>query len=300
MTGRYRCYCFTLNNYTVVEIVDIDNAVESRDCSYLCYGVEVGDSGTPHLQGYLELDKATVLSTVKKIPGLYRAHFEPRKGTQEQAIEYCKKDGKFYEFGQKKKDRAGQNENLMQERLKIVKSKIDAGAKVDDIFDIDPLVAVRFDKWIERQSMKRKRVRKEELRVLVYYGKPGTGKTRRAYEQYPDIYAIPLGKDIWFNGYNEQEEVLIDDFCGQMQLKDTLRLLDRYPIQVPTKGGFTWWMPNTIIITTNLHPREWYDYSTRKDSEDALKRRIHGILDFNEMNPITKQNFICKTVQEFW
>lgn len=281
-------------------MVDIDGAVEAGDCTYLCYGIEVGENGTPHLQGYLERAQMSRLAAIKKIPGLREAHLEPRFGTQEQAIEYCKKDGKFYEFGKKKADRQKQNDNLMQERLKSVKKKLDEGVKYDEIFESDPVVTVRFDKWIEKQSMKRKRVRQEDLKVLVYYGKPGTGKTRRAYEQYPDIYAIPLGKDIWFNGYFEQEEVLIDDFCGQMQLKDTLRLLDRYPIQVPTKGGFVWWLPNTIIITTNVHPREWYDYSTRKDSEDALKRRIHGILDFNETNPVTKQNFICKTVQEFW
>lgn len=123
--------------------------------------------------------------------------------------------------------------------------------------------------------------RTTELKVVVFFGKPGSGKTKAAYEQFPDLFAFPIGKDLWSDGYMGQKEVLLDDFAGEMRLVDTLRFLDRYPIQIPKKGGFNWWCPESIIITTNVHPKDWYDYSKRKDSEIALRRRIIAVFDFN-------------------
>lgn len=263
--------------------------------------MECGEEGTLHLQGYLECSRHARMAALKKKPGLARAHFEPRRGTQTEAIEYCMKDGEFYEYGLKKPDSTDDtSKNLKQTRLRQIKKRIEEGANEDEVFEIDPVIAVQHSRWVEKQLAKKKRTRKEDLRVLLYFGKPGTGKTRRAYEQYEEIYALPIGKDLWFNNYYEQEEVLLDDFSGQMRLVDTLRLLDRYPIQVPIKGGFVWWCPNTIIITTNVHPREWYNYAERKDSEQALRRRIHGVLNFDIPNPITGQPFQNQTLDEFW
>jgi len=60
------------------------------DVAYLTGQKERGDNGTPHYQLYVELAKAQRLSYVKKING--RAHWEPSKGNQQQAIDYCTKD----------------------------------------------------------------------------------------------------------------------------------------------------------------------------------------------------------------
>ena len=50
-------FCFTKNNYS-----DLDVAILSGDCTkyfkYWCFGKEVGESGTPHLQGYFEFDNS--------------------------------------------------------------------------------------------------------------------------------------------------------------------------------------------------------------------------------------------------
>jgi len=134
-----------------------------------------------------------------------------------------------------------------------------------------------------------KPTRQSDLKVFLYYGPPGTGKTRLAYETAPDLYAIPLGKTLWFDNYAGEPDVLIDDFSGNLRLVDTLRMLDRYPIQVPVKGGHVWWCPTTIHITTNVHPRNWYDYSKRADSYRALTRRFTKVIHF--LDDETKQEF---------
>lgn len=146
----------------------------------------------------------------------------------------------------------------------------------------------RFIKTVDRYRTYKPPVRTTELKVALFVGAPGTGKTRKAYELFPDIYTTPIGPTLWLDGYMGQPNVLIDDFSGGMRLVDLLRFLDRYPIQVPKKGSFTWWCPSYIIITTNTHPKTWYKYEDRKDSEKALRRRIHAVFDFD--NPITDPN----------
>lgn len=91
---------FTINNWTSADIARIQYQYAEGLIKYYVYGEEVGEKGTPHLQGYIEFSKKIKFNTVRaKI--LPRAHIEPRRGTQEQAIVYCKKDGIVTEVGTK-------------------------------------------------------------------------------------------------------------------------------------------------------------------------------------------------------
>jgi len=71
------------------------------------YQYEQGEQGTPHFQGYLECVGKKSIVQLKKLPGFERAHFEVRRGQQEQAVGYCKKpDGRLggpWEHGEMKK-----------------------------------------------------------------------------------------------------------------------------------------------------------------------------------------------------
>lgn len=99
-------YVFTLNNPTQAEVAALTGDWETR-FSYLVFGRETGDSGTPHLQGYFRLQAKQRLTTVRQYPGLARAHFEVMRGTSAQAIAYCKKDGDFDEFGEPPRSNQG-------------------------------------------------------------------------------------------------------------------------------------------------------------------------------------------------
>ena len=89
-----RGWCYTLNNYTVEE----HEKLQSLACKYHVIGEEEGESGTPHLQGFIYFASAKTFLAAKKVIG-ERAHIEEMKGTPAQAAEYCKKEGRFWEQG---------------------------------------------------------------------------------------------------------------------------------------------------------------------------------------------------------
>ena len=88
-----RRMCFTLNNYTDEEIQRI-HEYRNTDKFLICYGLEVGEQGTPHVQGYAEFKNPKKFNTVKNL--FPRAHIERAKGSRKQNIEYCSKDGEFF------------------------------------------------------------------------------------------------------------------------------------------------------------------------------------------------------------
>lgn len=91
---RSRGWCFTLNNYTDEEIVQFCFI----SAEYSIFGFEEGEKEeTPHLQGFIYFKNAHTLESVRKM--LNRAHWEPIKGTPQQAADYCKKEDDWYEFG---------------------------------------------------------------------------------------------------------------------------------------------------------------------------------------------------------
>lgn len=94
---RGRRWCFTLNNYSQEDEQRL--ALLSSNVRYLVYGRETGQSGTPHLQGFVILNNPASLAATKTRIG-ESAHLELARGTSNQAADYCKKDGDVVEFGE--------------------------------------------------------------------------------------------------------------------------------------------------------------------------------------------------------
>ena len=92
-----RRYCFTLNNWEPLDETRISALADN--CKYLVYGRETGDSGTPHLQGFVIFNNSVSFTAAKSRLG-DACHIERARGTSEQAAAYCKKDGDFVEFGE--------------------------------------------------------------------------------------------------------------------------------------------------------------------------------------------------------
>lgn len=94
--GRQRDWCFTINNYTDEDICSV--ACMSTDAKYLVCGFEVGEQGVPHMQGYVYFENKKSLKQLKEYNS--RAHYEKRRAPLiKKAIDYCKKDGEYVEFG---------------------------------------------------------------------------------------------------------------------------------------------------------------------------------------------------------
>lgn len=97
--SRVRAWCFTWNNPDA----DLRPADWDPSPKYVVWQLERGEEGqTPHYQGYVEFGQPVSMQQVKRnIHGT--AHLEKRKGTAQQARDYCMKpdtreDGPW-EFG---------------------------------------------------------------------------------------------------------------------------------------------------------------------------------------------------------
>lgn len=89
---RNRMFVFTINNWDISDTKTLQKL--GAEVNYLVYGEEVGDEGTPHLQGYVEFKIRKTLKYVRdRIPG----HIEIARNVKA-AKEYCKKDGIVTEF----------------------------------------------------------------------------------------------------------------------------------------------------------------------------------------------------------
>ena len=245
--------------------------VEDQDAvSYIIIGEECGAAGTPHLQGYLELKSRSGMRRIKDLIGR-RAHVEIARGDLQSNQDYCKKEGLWQEFGTPSRGQGARSDLLS------VKAAIDAGATdvaiADDFFG----QWVRYSKMFkEYRALKTDIPRNFVTRTVILYGPTGTGKTRFCHDQVMDRSYWSPGDYEWFDGYEGQEIVIIDDYRGEYPLPFFLKLLDRYPMRVKVKGSFTNWCPRKIFITSNVDPRDWY-LGADERSRSAFMRRVSRI-----------------------
>lgn len=283
-TPRLRNFVFTINNPT--QTPDELWATLSCKAKYLIFQKEIGANGTPHYQGYCELTRQSAFTVIKDL--IPTAHIEPRRGSQAQARDYSRKDdtrveGPF-EFGEFVAAEPGKRNDVRAFRDAIL-----SGKRKRELLEEFPECLQRYPKFVELVRSTIVQQPRIGLRVQLLWGEPGLGKSRTAYESTDphDLFVVPIGKDLWFDGYDGQQTLLLDDFSGEMKLVHLLRLLDIYPVQVPVKGAFVNLTATTIYVTSNKHPRDWYDWSKHGDIRyRALMRRFHKItrycLDHNQ------------------
>lgn len=255
-------WCFTLNNYSAED----ELYLESLNCKFIVYGKEVGASMTPHLQGYVVFLKNKRLSGVKKI--LAKAHWEIAKGTSDQNIAYCSKEGEVTSRGEppKSKEQLGADERARWQA-------IISHAKNGTLEEHDPKTFfIHHNTALKMQAQFQKPTAIEKT-VKVFWGPTATGKSRKAWEEAgEDAYAKDPRSKFWY-GYHGQENMIIDEFRGGIDISHLLRWTDRYPLLVEVKGSSCASKVKNIWITSNLHPSYWYP-ELDQASQDALLRRM--------------------------
>lgn len=257
-------WCFTLNNYSEDEYKDAENIF----CKYLIIGKEIGESGTPHLQGYVEFETNQRLNRLKGL--LNRAHWEKRLGTGSQAAEYCKKDGNYVERGELSKPKQGTRTDI-EEARNIVRT---TGRMKNVVENVNSFQAIRVAEMYLKYAEPKRNWQPE---VRWYYGPTGAGKTRAAMEESNDPYIS--GKNLkWWEGYDGHEDVILDDFRKDFcTFHELLRILDRYEYRIEVKGASRQLLAKRIWITSCYPPDKVYE--TREDIGQLL-RRITEIKNF--------------------
>jgi len=90
--NKSRKWSFTLNNWTVEEYDTMAQAFRAKGWLFVL-GKEVGASGTPHIQGYVEHKNAIRFDALRKL--IPRAHLEKSRGSTKDNFVYCTKDEAF-------------------------------------------------------------------------------------------------------------------------------------------------------------------------------------------------------------
>jgi len=264
MSQRSRSWCFTLNNPpngTSHPIPQFDNQ------RFRVYQLEQGTQETPHLQGYVYYEFNRSFKQVKK--DLPAAHWEQAKGSTDQNVAYCtKEDGRLdgpWTEGEKPSQGSRTDLATAAELAKKRKFK-----------EIDPTLYIKYHRGIQAYSLLSMSPRTDKPTVYWLYGKTGTGKSKLALElgdiHQTDVYFKPAGQ--WWDGYYQQGIVVIDDIRNEdYPFSMLLRILDRYPMQAPVKGGFVPINSNIIVITCPDTP-EWCYQTNDVDHVSQLHRRI--------------------------
>lgn len=118
-----------------------------------------------------------------------------------------------------------------------------------------------------------------ERQCFVFWGRTGTGKSRRAWDEAGgDAYCKDPRTKFW-DGYCGEEHVVCDEFRGGIDISHLLRWLDRYPVRVEIKGSSRPLAAKSIWFTSNLDPRDWYP-TIDQETLNALLRRLN-ITHFN-------------------
>lgn len=243
---------FTLNNYTD----DDEAAVALLGAQYTVYGREVGESGTRHLQGYVYFKAARSMKVLqKKLP---RAHWEIRKGSHDQAREYCIKDGVFEEYGIAPQKSGGDSkEELAKKNKRYREATLDelvVNGEIN-IFDVKRLKQARDILAQEGEAFVA-----EGVRGLWVYGPPGTGKTHYA-RSLDDVFYIKA-QNKWFDGYQGEKIIVLDDLDkGGACLGHYLKIwADKWACTGEVKGGVVPLRHTKFVVTSNYTPADlWTD-----------------------------------------
>ena len=306
--AKYRNCAFTWNNPDDVQRITA-KLHAWRGVTYCVFGVERGELGTQHLQGYVEFKDKKLFGTVQK--QLEYSHFEPRWSTAAAAANYCKKGEQSkaeWKTYQEEGPHWGMNAVVEEwgeisaqgARMDLTPAceMIQGNAPLRRVAEEHPETFVKFHKGLLALKHILIEPRDEVPEVRVYYGTTGSGKSylaRRWLGDYkadeaPWVWHPQCEK--WFDGYEGEKKVIFEEFRGQIPFGMLLSLTDRYDCKVQYKGGMTEFAANKICFTSPVHPKYWYKLEDMQagDKLDQLMRRITSIVNADEQKH--KRDFI--------
>lgn len=278
---KSRSFCFTAFDCSIDKVFEL---LITHGAQYIICGEEIAPTtGKLHLQSFVYYKNARSWSAVRKALKGIKSNIEVCKGSVEQNYIYCSKDKKYREYGEKPSP--GKRNDI-----KSITDSIKEGKSTKEIVETYGDKSLRITHHIDKvRGILKSEKRNWEMDVRIYIGPPGSGKSRSVWEEFgvDNVYPKMVGK--WWDHYNYETCVLIDDFDPYNIFDITfdfyLKLLDRYPMFVEYKGGSTNFCSKTIIFTSNTNIDEWFQ---EKSNRSAFFRRVKSIRYFGAVTHDTE------------
>ncbi len=276
MSSKSRAWTYTLfpkQEWTRAKLNNELDIVTQLSCEYMIMQMETSPTTQRmHIQGYIYFKNPRTMRGVKRL--LWNgAHLEIARGTPDQNKAYCSKpesrvmgpDG--YSFTKGDCPTQGVRTDI-KTLLEYAKDHTERACWAEY-----PVAMAKYWKAVNRYQASIVPRQTTRPSVKVIYGTTGTGKSFACHMEASgstengvlgdgDYYVMPTptsAKQVpWCDGYQGQENVVLEDFDGTINYRIMLRMLDQYPNKMQVKGGYVEFAPKKIWISSNKHPREWY------------------------------------------
>lgn len=280
---RWTFTIFDMEFYNLLKIVYNDDKVR-----FICYQGEITPTTCrPHLQGYIEFYGPTRRNAVTKIIGTKKIKLFAAKGNADHNIKYCSKlDTAHKGYSPIILGVPGTSTQGKRTDLDRVSEMISKNRSVFEVAKACPREYIKYHRGIEKlhalHDSHRAGVYIPNFKLIILYGETGAHKTRHVLDKHgPSNVYQPLwnGQKFWFSSYRDQKVLLINEFYGQCRTSILQQLTDCYYQSVESKGGIHTSNWDTIYITSNCHPKHWYnDWCNIPDTvTKSIMRRITAI-----------------------
>ncbi len=288
---RGRGWCFTYwpgsrGDLTEDEVIGTLKGMPTRQ--YVIVQKETGKQGNQaeegdHLQGWIYFKNNATFAQVKaRLTGT--PHIEFQEGTNSQAADYCKKEDTrrepFTEAGEQPQDSGVGKNNKLLDAIKHAEA-YGIGATMDkDEYKVHFARAHSGMKQLANRAASKRIPMMRPIKVYYIWGDSDAGKSHWASSRFKpeDTFVVSDTKNTWFDNYQGEQCVVLDEFGGHTDFELLKRLLDGSKMNIPTKGSHVYGEYHTVIITSNYNPNSLYDQARNFFSASApfgpLQRRI--------------------------
>lgn len=269
---RHRRWAFTFNNYPKSFLRKIKSKLLKKKYTYLVMGQEIGKEGTKHLQCYIEMKEGVDMAFMKK-NFHKKIHWEGAKYGAKCNVNYCKKDGIFYEWGTPKR------QGIRNDITKMIEC-IEDGNGIRNMCRGGMIKSMKSFATAERllKYFEPPRKRGFKPKIIWVYGPAGSGKNKWVDENYPDHYR-PVRNDNgsfkWWEGYDGDEVVLFDEYRAPYEqgISWFLEITDRYGnVRVEHKGGSRMMTSKVLIFTAQKSPLKTFEKFYGEDLKQITRR----------------------------
>lgn len=296
-----RGWVITINNPVIPLDMYLQQWIADGNIVFGCGQTEHPPGGTKHHQAYI-VTKVNEKNTngfgikwlVQNIHS--HAHFEPRRGSHEEARDYCTLE----EYKGEKKHRiagpwtvgewspeeamakGGKKGNVAYKKnVADMFKRVDEGASDRELAVEFPHLWAQYYKALDRyRLMSVQDLPRVQPYIVVLHGPTGTGKSHKAnliMENNGGGFIFRKGNsgNLWADGYDPLRHpvVIFDEMDGSfVPYRMLLRICDKWQLTLDTKGGAVNFCPKIIIFTSSKHPKDWYSVEAVPDTTEMMRR----------------------------